>query len=157
MHAIESGVKTKTLPARLQELENEEETLEAELDIAKASDYIITAQQIEFMLTQFAERWECESEEDYRRRIIKCFVHKVFLFDNRLLIYYNISRDGKTRKQSDKELLDDILRSEFDEGSSGSTTRELYEPAKGRKLPSSLPQAVLYCSAHYAYVGKRKA
>lgn len=121
LHAIESGVKTKTLPARLQELENEEETLEAELDIAKASDYIITAQQIEFLLTQFAERWECESEEDYRRRIIKCFVHKVFLFDNRLLIYYNINRDGKTREQSDKELLDDILRSEFDEGSSGST------------------------------------
>lgn len=123
LHAIESGVKTKTLPARLQELENEEETLEAELDIAKASDYLITAQQIEFLLTQFIERWECESEEDYRRRIIKCFVHKVFLFDNRLLIYYNISRDGKTREQSDKELLDDILRSEFDEGSSGSTKK----------------------------------
>ena len=121
MHAIESGVKTKTLPARLQELENEEEALEAELAIAKASDFVITADQIEFLLTQFAEPWECESEEEYHRRIIKCFVHKVFLFDDKLLIYYNISRDGKTREQSEAELLEEALGEGFDKRSSGST------------------------------------
>ena len=121
MHAIESGVKTKTLPARLQELENEEEALEAELAIAKASDFVITADQIEFLLTQFAEPWECESEEEYHRRIIKCFVHKVFLFDDKLLIYYNVSRDGKTREQSEAELLEEALGEGFDKRSSGST------------------------------------
>ena len=121
MHAIESGVKTKTLPARLQELENEEEALEAELAIAKASDFVITAKQIEFLLTQFAEPWECESEEEYHRRIIKCFVHKVFLFDDKLLIYYNVSRDGKTREQSEAELLEEALGEGFDKRSSGST------------------------------------
>ena len=123
MHAIESGVKTKTLPARLQELENEEEALEAELAIAKASDFVITADQIEFLLTQFAEPWECESEEEYHRRIIKCFVHKVFLFDDKLLIYYNVSRDGKTREQSEAELLEEALGEGFDKRSSGSTKR----------------------------------
>lgn len=121
MHAIESGVKTKTLPARLQELENEEEALEAELTIAKASDFVITTDQIEFLLTQFAEPWECESEEEYHRRIIKCFVHKVFLFDDKLLIYYNVSRDGKTREQSEAELLEEVLGEGFDKRSSGST------------------------------------
>ena len=121
MHAIESGVKTKTLPARLQELENEEEALEAELAIAKASDFVITTDQIEFLLTQFAEPWECESEEEYHRRIIKCFVHKVFLFDDKLLIYYNVSRDGKTREQSEAELLEEALGEGFDKRSSGST------------------------------------
>lgn len=121
MHAIESGVKTKTLPARLQELENEEEALEAELAIAKASDFVITADQIEFLLTQFAEPWECESEEEYHRRIIKCFVHKVFLFDDKLLIHYNVSRDGKTREQSEAELLEEALGEGFDKRSSGST------------------------------------
>ena len=124
MHAIESGVKTKTLPARLQELENEEEALEAELAIAKASDFVITTDQIEFLLTQFAEPWECESEEEYHRRIIKCFVHKVFLFDDKLLIYYNVSRDGKTREQSEAELLEEALGEGFDKRSSGSTIRE---------------------------------
>jgi DNA invertase Pin-like site-specific DNA recombinase len=121
MHAIESGVKTKTLPARLQELENEEEALEAELAIAKASDFVITTDQIEFLLTQFAEPWACESEEEYHRRIIKCFVHKVFLFDDKLLIYYNVSRDGKTREQSEVELLEEALGEGFDKRSSGST------------------------------------
>lgn len=121
MHAIESGVRTKTLPARLQELENEEEALEAELAIAKASDFVITADQIEFLLTQFAEPWECESEEEYHRRIIKCFVYKVFLFDDKLLIYYNVSRDGKTREQSEAELLEEALGEGFDKRSSGST------------------------------------
>ena len=121
MHAIESGVKTKTLPARLQELENEEEAIEAELAIAKASDFVITVKQIEFLLTQFAERWECETEEEYRRRIIKCFVHKVFLFDDKLLIYYNVSRDGETREQSEAELLEAAFGSGFDKRTSGST------------------------------------
>ena len=124
MHAIESGVKTKTLPARLQELENEEEALEAELAIAKASDFVITTDQIEFLLTQFAEPWECESEEEYHRRIIKCFVHKVFLFDDKLLIYYNVSRDGKTREQSEAELLEEALGEGFDKRSSGSTMQK---------------------------------
>ena len=124
MHAIESGVKTKTLPARLQELENEEEALEAELAIAKASDFVITTDQIEFLLTQFAEPWECESEEEYHRRIIKCFVHKVFLFDDKLLIYYNVSRDGKTREQSEAELLEEALGEGFDKRSSGSTSNK---------------------------------
>jgi len=124
MHAIESGVKTKTLPARLQELENEEEALEAELAIAKASDFVITTDQIEFLLTQFAEPWECESEEEYHRRIIKCFVHNVFLFDDKLLIYYNVSRDGKTREQSEAELLEEALGEGFDKRSSGSTMQK---------------------------------
>ena len=116
-----AALKMKTLPARLQELENEEEALEAELAIAKASDFVITADQIEFLLTQFAEPWECESEEEYHRRIIKCFVYKVFLFDDKLLIYYNVSRDGKTREQSEAELLEEALGEGFDKRSSGST------------------------------------
>ena len=131
MHAIESGVKTKTLPARLQELENEEEALEAELAIAKASDFVITTDQIEFLLTQFAEPWECESEEEYHRRIIKCFVHKVFLFDDKLLIYYNVSRDGKTREQSEAELLEEALGEGFDKRSSGSTKTKSHSVRNG--------------------------
>ena len=91
--------------------------------IAKASDFVITTDQIEFLLTQFAEPWECESEEEYHRRIIKCFVHKVFLFDDKLLIYYNVSRDGKTREQSEAELLEEALGEGFDKRSSGSTMK----------------------------------
>lgn len=121
LKAIESGVVTKALPTRLAELENEQESIEAELAIAKATDVVITPEQIEFLLWQFAQPQKGEGEDEYRRRIIKCFVHKVFLFDDKLLIYYNVSRDGKTRKQSETELLEEALSAGFDERSSGST------------------------------------
>ncbi|WP_304584041.1 recombinase family protein [Acutalibacter muris] len=121
LKAIESGVITKTLPARLAELENEQESIEAELAIAKATDVVITPEQIEFLLWQFSQPQEGETEDDYRRRIIKCFVHKVFLFDDKLLLYYNVSRDGKTREQSNVELLEGALSAGFNQRFSGST------------------------------------
>ena len=82
---------------------------------------VITPAQIEFLLWQFSQPQERESEDDYRRRIIKCFVHKVFLFDDKLLIYYNVSRDGKTREQTNVELLEGALSAGFDQRFSGST------------------------------------
>ena len=121
LKAIESGVVTKTLPARLAKLENEQESIETELAIAKATDVVITPEQIEFLLWQFSQPQEGETEDDYRRRIIKCFVHKVFLFDDKLLLYYNVSRDGKTREQSNVELLEEALSAGFDQRSSGAT------------------------------------
>ena len=127
LKAIESGVVTKALPTRLAELENEQESIEAELAIAKATDVVITPEQIEFLLWQFAQPQKGEGEDEYRRRINKCFVHKVFLFDDKLLIYYNVSRDGKTRKQSETELLEEALSAGFDERSSGSTRWTLDE------------------------------
>lgn len=121
MTAIESGVVTKRLPARLQELEDEEEQLEAELEFAKACDFILPPDQIEFLLWQFVEPLDDESWDDYKRRIIKCFVDAVYLYDGKLLIYYNVSRDGKTRMQTDAELPQEALDKGFDEGASGST------------------------------------
>lgn len=124
MHAIESGVRTKSLPQRLAELEEEQEQVEAELAIAKASDFVITAEQIEFLLWQFASPLDGESWDDYKRRIIKCFVHRVFLFDDKLLIHYNMSRDGNTREKSVVEAFSEaqaISGQGFDQRSSGST------------------------------------
>lgn len=121
MRAIESGVVTKTLPQRLQELENEQEAIEAELAFAKAADFVITAPQIEFLLYQFVDPQEGESWQDYKRRIIKCFVSQVYLYDGNLLIYYNVSRDGRSRVQSEVELAEAVLGEVFDQCSSGST------------------------------------
>ena len=51
--------------------------VDPELAIAKATDVVITPEQIEFLLWQFSQPQEGETEDDYRRRIIKCFVYKV--------------------------------------------------------------------------------
>ena len=45
-------------------------------------------------------------------------------YDDKLLIYYNVSRDGETRIQSDVELLEEALAGEFDQRSSRSTKSE---------------------------------
>ena len=64
LKAIETGVSTKTLPARLAELENEQESIEAELAIAKATDVVITPEQITYLLLQFAQPQDDETIDE---------------------------------------------------------------------------------------------
>ena len=64
------------------------------------------------------EPYPGESEQDYRRRIISDFVSEVYLYDDRLLIYFNISSEDGKLKSAD---LSNIEGSEFDEGLVSST------------------------------------
>jgi len=121
--AIESGAVTKSLPARLKELEDEQEILEAELPIAQKTNFIIKLEQIEYLLYQYAEPLENEDWAAYKKRIIDCFVLQVYLYDNKILIYYNISRDGKTRMETDLPALEDAMEHEFNACSTKSTKR----------------------------------
>lgn len=59
------------------------------------------------------EPYPGESEQDYRRRIISDFVSEVYLYDDRLLIYFNISSENGKLKSAD---LSNIEGGEFDEG-----------------------------------------
>ena len=65
------------------------------------------------------EPYPGESEQDYRRRIISDFVSEVYLYDDRLLIYFNISSEDGKLKSAD---LSNIEGGEFDEGLTSSTT-----------------------------------
>lgn len=68
---------------------------EAELDLAKlkvASRIEITAEEIENWLQQF-----CHGDlfdMDFRRRIIDVFINAIYLYDDKVVIYFNI-KDGK--------------------------------------------------------------
>ena len=64
------------------------------------------------------EPYPGESEQDYRRRIISDFVSEVYLYDDRLLIYFNISSEDGKLKSAD---LSNIEGGEFDEGLISST------------------------------------
>ncbi len=130
--AIESGAVTKSLPARLKELEDEQEALEAELAIAQKTSFIIKPEQIEYLLYQFVEPLDNEDWAAYKKRIIKCFVSQVYLYDDKLLIYYNVSRDGKTRLASDLADLEDLVEHGFDRCSSRSTITSRYFIVKHR-------------------------
>lgn len=125
LRAIESGAATQTLPARLQELENEQAVILGELSFLKGKCLAFTEDQILFALTKHLEPYPGESEQDYRRRIISDFVSEVYLYDDRLLIYFNISSEDGKLKSAD---LSNIEGGEFDEGLVSSTTQEKSEP-----------------------------
>lgn len=118
LRAIESGAATQTLPARLQELENEQAVILGEISFLKGKRLAFTEDQILFALMKHLEPYPGESEQDYRRRIISDFVSEVYLYDDRLLIYFNISSEDGKLKSAD---LSNIEGGEFDEGLVGST------------------------------------
>lgn len=104
LKAIESGVETMTLPVRLKELELERLQLHDELKAAEARKVVLTPEHIEFMLMQYAEKGE--DEQAYKKEIIECFVSEVYLYDDKLLIYYNINKNHPELAKSDLALLE---------------------------------------------------
>jgi DNA invertase Pin-like site-specific DNA recombinase len=121
LRAIESGAATQTLPARLQELENEQAVILGELNFLKGKRLAFTEDQILFALMKHLEPYPGESEQDYRRRIISDFVSEVYLYDDRLLIYFNISSEDGKLKSAD---LSNIEGGEFDGGLISSTMKK---------------------------------
>ena len=113
LRAIESGVSTLTLPTRLKELEDEQAVILGELSFLKGKHFTLAEDQIFFALMQHLEPYQSESEQDYRRRIISDFISEVYLYDNRILIYFNISNEYGKLKSVD---LVNIEGGEFDEG-----------------------------------------
>lgn len=126
LRAIESGAMTQALPARLQELENEQTVIQGELSYLKGARLAFTEDQILFALLQHLDPRPGESEQDYHRRIITDFVSEVYLYDDRMLIYFNISSaDGKL-KHADLSAIESGV---FDAGLTSSTTCEPDEPS----------------------------
>lgn len=140
LRAIESGAATQTLPARLQELENEQAVILGEISFLKGKRLAFTEDQILFALMKHLEPYPGESEQDYRRRIISDFVSEVYLYDGRLLIYFNISSEDGKLKSAD---LSNIEGGEFDEGLV-SSSRWGFLPGAMRsrpRAPSKQPSA----------------
>lgn len=120
LKAIESGVETMTLPVRLKELEMERLQLHDELKAAEARKVVLTPEHIEFMLMQYAEKGE--DEQAYKKEIIECFVSEVYLYDDKLLIYYNINKNHPELAKSDLALLES---DGFDQRDDASRLREV--------------------------------
>lgn len=116
LQAIESGVGTKSLPARLRKLEDEQTVLQGEIARLKIARPNLSEEQILFALLRFMDRQEGGTDRDFRRRLIKCFVSEVYLWDDRILLFFNISGpDGKLRS---------VDLAGFDESSNCSTSIE---------------------------------
>ena len=90
MKAIEAGMFSPALQERMTELEREAEALRGEIAFHESQKFELTEEQVRFLLEDFAEQHDGESTEDYYKRIIKCFVSQVYLYDDKMLIYYNV-------------------------------------------------------------------
>jgi DNA invertase Pin-like site-specific DNA recombinase len=104
LKAIEAGMFSQALQTRMTELEKEAENLRGELAFLESQKFELTALQIEFLLNSFAGMQDSESLPGYHKRIIQAFVSQVFLYDDKLLIYYNV-RNGECL---DSSAVDDL-------------------------------------------------
>ena len=103
-------METSTLPLRVKELELERLQIADELKTAEAKQLVIEPDHIEFLLRQFMKN--SEDEQEYRRKVINGFISEVYLYDNRLLVYYNINKAQPNLASSDLALLES---DEFDQ------------------------------------------
>lgn len=97
MTAIEQGIITKTTKERLCELEQIEGQLHYEISLLTATQSKISEKQILFMLSQFQD-FDVE-DENYYSKIIDCFVNCVYLYDDKLIVTYNLGNE-KTELES---------------------------------------------------------
>lgn len=140
--AIEKGLGTTSLLERLEALEQERINIEGEIAYQKTKTFGLSQEQILFFLESFLQD-EGEDRTAYKRRIIKAFVSKVYLYDDKLQIFYNITENEKSRT-TELSL----------EGAQCSTTDQLsgldgalVEPAKIYVLPT-----VLVLEAYYSTI-----
>lgn len=104
MAAIEQGIIAKNTKERLLELEAAQERIEAEIAEQKEVLPELTESQIKYMLLQYSRESD-EYDEDYNKDIIDCFVSRVYLYDDKLIVTYNLmDEDGKEMKKSELEL-----------------------------------------------------
>lgn len=74
--------------------------------------------EILFALMQYLEPFENESKSDFYLRIITTFISEVYVYDDKLVVFYNISgADGKL-KSADLDTALDV----FDQKTVSSTT-----------------------------------
>ena len=104
MAAIEAGVVTKTTKNRLAELEEAQEKLEFEIGLCAVKQPKLNEKHIIYMLSQFVRESE-EENEAYNRDIINTFIDKIYLFDDKLIVTYNLTNENSELNSSELTFL----------------------------------------------------
>jgi len=90
LKAIEKGLASDTLLARLDSLESEKVALEGELAYHKSKIHTVEKGEILYCLGKYLEP-ETLDWEAYKKKVIEGFIKEVYLFDDHFLIYYNVT------------------------------------------------------------------
>ena len=124
LSAMEQGIVTRSTKARLEELEQQRDKLEYEIEITSVKNTVMPKDEILYLLSRFVRETD-EPSEEYNKDIIEGLVYKVFSYEDRIVIVYNIGK-------SDTELYSSEIHfnpeSPDDGGSDGSLIDGLRPP-----------------------------
>ena len=92
MTAIKAGIVLKSTKSELEKLEAEQEQLEANIAMEKLVKPVIPQEKIQAWLMHFAAA--DLSDQSQKQRIIDIFVNSVYVYDDRVVIFFNY-KDGE--------------------------------------------------------------
>ena len=92
MKAIKAGIVLKTTKSELEKLEAEQEQLETNIAIEKLVKPVIPQEKIQAWLMNFAAA--DLSDKSQKQKIIDIFVNSVYVYDDRVVIFFNY-KDGE--------------------------------------------------------------
>ena len=94
MRAIEQGIITETTKTRLIELEEEQKKIEGEIGTEELRHPRMSRDEILFGIERFA-KLDISSLEG-RRKLIDGFINSVYLYDDKIVINFNGTREART-------------------------------------------------------------
>ena len=92
MNAIKAGIVLKTTKSELEKLEAEQEQLETNIAMERLIKPVIPQERIQAWLMNFAAA--DLSDQSQKQKIIDIFVNSVYVYDDRMVIFFNY-RDGE--------------------------------------------------------------
>jgi len=104
MAAIEQGIISKTTKARLAELEEAKDKLEFEIGLCAVRKPKLTEKHIAYMLSQFIRETDAPLDE-YNRDVIETFISAVYLYDDKLIVTYNLTNKNSELDSSELSFL----------------------------------------------------
>ena len=94
LRAIEAGIFNESTKDRMNELEEQKKELRVALEAAKLKEELsLKKEHIRFFLHQFADM--DYTDIDCQKRLIKIFLNSVFVYDDKVVLTFNYSEDGK--------------------------------------------------------------
>lgn len=94
LRAIEQGIVTETTKARLIELEEEKKKLEGEVAAEQLRYLRMMKEEIAFGIERFAKL--DVSTLEGRRKLIDGFINSVYLYDDKVVVNFNGTREART-------------------------------------------------------------
>lgn len=127
INALAQGIIASGVKEKLAELEEVEGSLEIEIVNQETALPSLTEEHIIFMLEQMRYD-ESVTEKEYREMVLDCFIHSVHLFEEKIVLTFNlVDSDGIKLDKAVFSLIDD----HFDGNGGSASGSDIKQVAKG--------------------------